>query len=311
MYCRFCGNKMPDDSVFCPKCGKSLDSENQADTLPQTANSAPTPKLGMKWYKFLIYFSLFFGAFLYLVYGYQFLTGSVYAISSNGEVTAELVYEFYGPLLHFLDVFYGISTIALAVFSIVVRNKLAKFNADALTWFYAYQVGNIIVGAVYIIGAALVTGQTLSETSIGNLIGSLILLFINVRYFTKREYLFTGVESRVVIMPDATKRTVCEKVKDWAAMTFGAFGLFILLALSYILNFAPLTILHFPFWLDCILIFAMTSVPFLNIIVNLVIWIWAFVVAVTGPQSALTVIFYIVFILNSINILTKIGDSFR
>ena len=37
MFCKFCGNKIDDDSVFCSKCGKKQDDANVLST------SAPAP----------------------------------------------------------------------------------------------------------------------------------------------------------------------------------------------------------------------------------------------------------------------------
>jgi len=40
MFCRFCGSDIPNDSVFCPKCGKALNQEGDA--------SSPAPKKAKK-----------------------------------------------------------------------------------------------------------------------------------------------------------------------------------------------------------------------------------------------------------------------
>lgn len=37
MYCRKCGNQMPDDTVFCSKCGSSLKNVDMANTTQQTS----------------------------------------------------------------------------------------------------------------------------------------------------------------------------------------------------------------------------------------------------------------------------------
>ena len=42
MYCRYCGNHLPDDSVFCSACGKKQTAETGAATAPATAATANT-----------------------------------------------------------------------------------------------------------------------------------------------------------------------------------------------------------------------------------------------------------------------------
>lgn len=102
-----------------------------------------------------------------------------------------------------------------------------------------------------------------------------------------------------------------EKIKNWAATTFGVVGMVIWYLLSFVFNFAPLVILHFSFWINLILIIVMTSVPFLNIIVSLIVWIWALVVAIGGPQDVFAIIYYVVFAINAISVFDKIYSAFR
>ena len=35
MFCSFCGNKIPDGSGFCPKCGRRLDASHKIETAPE------------------------------------------------------------------------------------------------------------------------------------------------------------------------------------------------------------------------------------------------------------------------------------
>ena len=75
----------------------------------------------MKWYKFVIYFQLFAAAVFNVGAGIIFFTGSHYGLDSF-----ELKL-FYGVLsnLKTLDICMGIVSIFLAVFAIIVRQKLA------------------------------------------------------------------------------------------------------------------------------------------------------------------------------------------
>lgn len=90
-FCNACGAKIENESVrFCPNCGAQIDAP-----VTSSAPVEPVVEYKMGWYKFLIYFSLFFGAFVNLARGFGYLTGSVYFVEANG-VSADLVYSFYG-----------------------------------------------------------------------------------------------------------------------------------------------------------------------------------------------------------------------
>ena len=79
------------------------------------------PELGMAWYKFLIYFALFAGAVINLLYGINYISGEIYFVETNGEVSAEQVYAYYGNALQTIDIIYGIFLITFSIFAIVVR----------------------------------------------------------------------------------------------------------------------------------------------------------------------------------------------
>ena len=112
-YCSNCGNPTSDDNQkFCLKCGTALQtsSENGSFNNTQTAynQGAITPQHPMNWFKFLIYFALFFGAFLELCFAINYMSGSIYFSQTNGQVTADMVYGMYGAPLKIVDVLYGI-----------------------------------------------------------------------------------------------------------------------------------------------------------------------------------------------------------
>ena len=69
----------------------------------------------MGWYKFLIYFALFAGAFLNVCYAVLYMTGSIYETEQIDPLT---VYSLY-PGVKAVDIVYGILLLVLAVFMIV------------------------------------------------------------------------------------------------------------------------------------------------------------------------------------------------
>ena len=160
--------------------------------------------LGMAWYKFLIYFSLICGAIFNFIYGLNYITGTIYLVETNGAVSAEQVYDYYGAGLLVLNIFYGFFLIAFAILAIVVRNKLATFASDALKFikiFYSLSAG---VPFLYAILGAAITGEVLDDQAIVSAIIGLVFLLLNIRYFKRRAHLFVGEE----YMPDVSNRVI-------------------------------------------------------------------------------------------------------
>lgn len=211
-HCSKCGTQLEDNIQFCHNCGSKV--ENQAETsapVENVVNNAPIygqqppqnqfytpaePKVQhpMKWYKFLIYFSLFFGALINFVFGFNYITGGIYFVLSNGEVSADMVYGYYGGGLKALDVLYGIIMIALAGFSIYSRFRLAKYKSNGPMCI------NILLGAgagltlLYNIASLAITGLNFNEVFNSQVITSIAvsvgMAFGNHFYFKKRKDLF-------------------------------------------------------------------------------------------------------------------------
>ena len=148
--------------------------------------------LGMKWYKFTIYFALFLGALSHLVMGFQYVSGMIYAMQSNYEVTAQQVYAYYGKGLQVTDIVYGVILFALAVLAIIVRQKLAKFRPDAIKFLIIFYAINIAATAIYSIVSAIIIPEQSALTSLGGVAPSIVIVIINVMYFKKRVHLFSG-----------------------------------------------------------------------------------------------------------------------
>lgn len=82
-------------------------------------------------------------------------------------------------------------------------------------------------------------------------------------------------------------------MKEKLAATLGGFGYFLFYLITVFLTFAPLTVLGLPWWIDATIILAVLSIPFLGSIVQVVIWVWSFVMAVQGPQDIWTILYYV------------------
>ena len=216
MYCRFCGTKIPDNVKFCPECGANLapvpsaapeESAPAAPAAPEiptpfdptpydpapysadpfaSADVAAAPQRGMKWFKFIIYFQLWAGMLVNLVTAGKYFTGAYY------EGNAEMVYRFF-PALQPLDIVMGVLCLALAVYAVVVQRALAKFRAKGPMMYYLMYIVNTAVTVLYLIIGSIIIGQSAFTAEVaGSIIGSLVMIFINIPYFNNRKHLFVN-----------------------------------------------------------------------------------------------------------------------
>ena len=216
MYCRFCGTKIPDNVKFCPECGANLAPVPSAapeesapaapaapeiptpfdptpyDPAPYSADSfasadvAAAPQRGMKWFKFIIYFQLWAGRLVNLVTAGKYFTGAYY------EGNAEMVYRFF-PALQPLDIVMGVVCLALAVYAVVVQRALAKFRAKGPMMYYLMYIVNTAVTVLSLLIASIIIGQSVFTAEVaGSIIGSLVMIFINIPYFNNRKHLFVN-----------------------------------------------------------------------------------------------------------------------
>lgn len=216
MYCRFCGTKIPDNVKFCPECGANLapvpsaapeESAPAAPAAPEiptpfdptpydpapysadpfaSADVAAAPQRGMKWFKFIIYFQLWAGMLVNLVTAGKYFTGAYY------EGNAEMVYRFF-PALQPLDIVMGVVCLALAVYAVVVQRALAKFRAKGPMMYYLMYIVNTAATVLYLIIGSIIIGQSVFTAEVaGSIIGSLVMIFINIPYFNNRKHLFVN-----------------------------------------------------------------------------------------------------------------------
>ena len=214
MYCRFCGTKIPDNVKFCPECGANLAPasapsaapEESAPVVPMTpdvpvASAMPpqgtpdpaaaigvieTPQRGMKWFKFIIYFQLWASLLSALIAAEKYFTGAYY------EGYADWAYSFYCGLRE-LDICMGILYIALGVYAVFVQRSLAKLRAKGPVMYYSFCAASIALALLNVIAASLIVGYSLFSADIAaELAPSVILLFINIRYFNNRKHLFVN-----------------------------------------------------------------------------------------------------------------------
>ena len=156
-------------------------SESNEILGEQNANA-----IGMKWFKFIIYFALWAGALLNIVNGIRQITGNIYL--SEG-VSPETIYEAF-PNLKGADVLLGLISCALGIFQIATRFSLAHYKTYAPTMLHVSYVFVIIFDVISSIVVSSITGIETFSTIVASLIGTIICLVINVKYFNNRKHLF-------------------------------------------------------------------------------------------------------------------------
>ena len=144
------------------------------------------PDMPMGWHKFLIYFSLWAGAVVNLINGFQLLTGAQY------EDNADWIYSMYGGLRG-VDMLFGAAILALAAACIYVRFQLAGYKRNAPNLLMYLYVANVVVTLAYPLLVSMTTplsfGEVFSATS---LVGPVAFIFINKTYYEKRMHLFVN-----------------------------------------------------------------------------------------------------------------------
>jgi predicted nucleic acid-binding Zn ribbon protein len=189
-YCHSCGFPITDSTQkFCSNCGSALMDEDVSDKTAQMA-------LPMKWYKFLIYFGLFFVAITSLLSGLGCLTGSIF---SYFGVTAEEIYakaEVAKQLLSAVGAVY----ILHAVYAAATRICLAKKMKIGPKLMICLYIINTVISIAMSITTAYVTvlntGKSWHEAGF-SVIGIImdiamgaLLVYLNKVYFDRRSQLF-------------------------------------------------------------------------------------------------------------------------
>lgn len=212
MFCPTCGCQLPDGSDFCAACGNPVPASAQPACQPPCEQQAPyeqpayeqpyyyqapVPELPMKWFKFLIYLSLFVAAFSNLVNGIAYITGHIYEMQE--QVEAATVYDAF-PAMRPVDILFGIYQIAAAAYCLVVRQSLAQFKAIGPKLLIGLYGATACATVLYEVATGIVlaaAGAEFDVTSvigscIGSVLGFVVMYFCNKTYFEKRNHLFVN-----------------------------------------------------------------------------------------------------------------------
>ena len=150
----------------------------------------------MKWYRFLIYFSLFAGAALCFINALRIFTGTYYISVESGNYTASLYEQYAG--LFIVDMIYGVCLLLQAAFMVYTRFALAAYRRHAPMCLLFTYVVQFTVYAAYAVANIWIVQSTVSEAVLYQqillifmeLLVSALLIFLNRIYFEKRKHLF-------------------------------------------------------------------------------------------------------------------------
>lgn len=145
-------------------------------------------KMPMKWHKFLIYVTLWVGAFNWATGALQYFSGMHY-----GFGMAKDVYAAY-PALRFIDLLMGAASIGMAVLTLKTRFALARYEAAGPNMLSKIYVYSMVMNLAYPLLMTMVTGVggLMTADLISDLITSAAFLFINKSYYKKRAALFVN-----------------------------------------------------------------------------------------------------------------------
>lgn len=184
MFCNHCGTTFDDQMQFCPTCGTPARIYNTTPAQPTQ------PDMPMKWFKFLIYFSLFASAVLNAISGFRFVSGTIYG-ESSGQI-----YSVFSNL-KILDMIIGVVSIAFAGLAIYTRVRLAGFFANGPKLVCITYAAGAIINIVYIVGILTILPSYATEyidfsSNITNIVVSILMVGANYVYFNKRSHLFVN-----------------------------------------------------------------------------------------------------------------------
>lgn len=214
MNCNQCGTQVPDGQLTCPVCGAYVGSVQQnvqqggygqnpyqqnmqqggygqnsyQQNVQPVGYSQAQPQLGMKWFKFIIWFQLFFSTLTGVVNGYSIMTGAHYDVT---DWQLEYIYNVYDGLKT-LDVITGVAFIALGIFALITRFVLAGFKKAGPIMYLGLLAANIVFSIIYIAVFCMIVDSAdgITSSTIVNLVVCIALLIANAVYFKNRKHMF-------------------------------------------------------------------------------------------------------------------------
>ena len=187
MICKNCGAYNPEGSEVCSSCGANLkeQSENKNYSYIKKIDAG----IPMRWYKFLVLFSLPMSAISNIISGIE----SIF-YPSNETSDLSIIADIPKAVLDKLNVFMGLSAIIIAIFVIYTLGRMIRFKSNSLQCLISVYISNALVNTVYaILMLALVgveNGVLFLSIPISSIGTAVFMSIVNTIYFKKRAFLF-------------------------------------------------------------------------------------------------------------------------
>ena len=177
--CPECGQEFEMQTEYCPACGKPMNPE--AYRIAKKNEAINSRLLPLKWYKFLIWFSIPLSIVLMCVTLYQ-------AVSALMNFDPALYKPEYLHLVRFsmyLELGAQVVLFPLMIYGECALVKKKWKGVLALLWIYGLQAVYALAGMVILLMAA--ADVTTTAISVGQMI---FMFFVNRVYFNKRRSMF-------------------------------------------------------------------------------------------------------------------------
>ena len=175
MFCKNCGNQIPDGAAFCSVCGASV---NGTDNAPMEVHEPVQSAHPMKWHKFLIYFQLFAAAIFGAFNGIGYFAGMFSDPDGFGAWSA-------------IYILFGVAYVVTAVLAIYVRFRLAGFRQNGPKVYMIFLGVNIALQVLNVINAFGSDLYTMTS-AVSSLIAIIVMTVLTNIYYKKRADLFVN-----------------------------------------------------------------------------------------------------------------------
>lgn len=182
-FCAFCGKKNPDGAVYCGGCGKQL------KITDPISGERVTKQLGMKWYKFIVYFQLPISIVSLMMYAYKGYKIKMESYNRESYYIIALLY------------------LAVIIYGIFVMIQLLRLKRGATMKYYLFIILSNCVWILELIINIHFDASMMVEVDDSYLSKNLlfwviyillcvvsmaIYIILNYLYFRKREHLFVN-----------------------------------------------------------------------------------------------------------------------
>lgn len=151
----------------------------------------PQPKMG--WYKFLKNFALIASPILNTLTAILMFTGGLYFVQSNGSVTAEDVYSYFGGGMQVIDYAYAVLLLIFSAYCIYSRIQLAGFKRNAPTlvnMLYGIGAG---MSLIYNLAASVIMDDfSVIASSVPSVVISVVFMVCTITNIKQIKYMFVN-----------------------------------------------------------------------------------------------------------------------